>query len=186
LFAFGAKTIPSDRGQQTQQAIGSGLIVYPALVRVVIFHTSAQFYTVNLRFPQNASHIFDADKLQQQIGREIAAPTDHRVRKRRYFRCSSNCRIELGCCIAILGQAKNGSICRAEKTVPNVQRVIKSKTAFVCGTKYGEQHCHFDRACSMKPPVAPQRKSQSGLKIVQRYGDGSSFVFGSQSFQLLV
>jgi hypothetical protein len=38
----------------------------------------------------------------------------------------------------------------------------------------------------MKPPVAAQRKSESSLKIVQCYSDGSSFVSDGQGFQLLV
>jgi hypothetical protein len=37
----------------------------------------------------------------------------------------------------------------------------------------------------MKPPVTAQRKSESGLEIVQCYSDGSSFVFQSQGFQFL-
>jgi hypothetical protein len=34
----------------------------------------------------------------------------------------------------------------------------------------------------MKPSVAAQRKSESGLKIVQCYSDGSSLVFDRQGF----
>jgi hypothetical protein len=63
-----------------------------------------------------------------------------------------------------------------------VQRVIEPKPAFICRSKHCKKHSHFDRACSMKPPVAVQRKSESCLEIVQRYPDGSSFVSEGQRF----
>jgi hypothetical protein len=37
----------------------------------------------------------------------------------------------------------------------------------------------------VKPPVAAQRKSESGLEIVQCYSDGSRFVFESQRFHFI-
>jgi hypothetical protein len=37
----------------------------------------------------------------------------------------------------------------------------------------------------MEPPVAAQRKSESGLEIVQCYSDGPSLLFESQVFQFL-
>jgi hypothetical protein len=67
-----------------------------------------------------------------------------------------------------------------------VQGVIEPKPALICRSKYSKQYCHLDRARSMKPSVAAQRKSESSLKIVQCYSDGSSFVSDGQGFQLLV
>jgi hypothetical protein len=67
-----------------------------------------------------------------------------------------------------------------------VQGVIEPKPSFICRSKYRKKHRHLDRACSMKPPVATQGKSESGLEVVQRYSDRSSFVFESQDLQFLV
>src|SRR5262245_10694577 len=88
--------------------------------------------------------------------------------------------------VAVLGDAKRRSICCAKKTVSHVQRVVEAKSAFICRSKYREKDCHFDRACSMKPTIAAQRKSKAGFKIVQRYCDSPGFVPQSQGFQFLV
>src|SRR5205814_8993306 len=106
--------------QQTQQPVGSRFIVYRVLVRAVVFHASPQLNPVNLRFSQNLPRILHSHKIEQQISGEMAAPTDHCVRKRGYLRGASNSRIQLWRRVAILADAKKRSVCCAEKTVSHV------------------------------------------------------------------
>ena len=63
--------------------------------------------------------------------------------------------------------------------------MIQPKPALICRAKNREKHSNFDGACSMKPPVASQRKSEPGLEIVQRYCDRSSLAFATEAFQFL-
>src|ERR1051325_11445289 len=123
-------------------------------MRSVVFHASPQLNGVNPGFPQNRSRIFNSHKIEQQICREIAASTDHCMRKSGYLCSPSNGRIELWRRVTVLGDAKKRSICRAEETVSHVQGIVEGKSAFVCGSKHRQQHRHFDRARSMKPTVA--------------------------------
>src|SRR5262249_38486666 len=110
----------------------------------------------------------------------------HCMCKCRDLRGATNGRMELRCSVPILAKAKRRSVCCAEETVSHVQRVIEAISAFVRRSKYREQRRHLDGTRRMKPAVAAQRKPQSRLEIMQCYSDGSSFVFESQGFQLLV
>jgi hypothetical protein len=73
----------------------------------------------------------------------------------------------------------------AEKSVPYVQRVIQSNSAFVRSPKNRQKHCDFNGAGRMKPPIPLQRKLQTAPEIMERYSNRSSFALGGHSTQLL-
>src|SRR5882724_9390999 len=151
----------------------------------MILDTSPQLHAVHLRIPQNLSRVLHTEKLEQQIRREIAACSNHSFCERGNFRCSSNRLVQFRHRIRVAVEVKRRAVCCADKTISHVQRVIELKSPLVCRAKSRKKHCDLDRARSMKPTVATQRKSQTALEIVQRYGRRPSFVFSSQSFHLL-
>src|SRR5580693_4406545 len=185
FFAFAAKKITTQGGQQRHQTISSCFVVYAFFVCRVVLNTSPQFHSLNLRVAQNISRICHTQKIEQQIGREIAARRNHSSRKRRNFRCSSDRLVQLRHCVGVAVELKRRAVRCAEKAVSHVQRVIQSDSPLVHGAKKGQKHCNLNCACSVKPAITPQGKTQAALEIVDRYCSRSSLAFGRQSFHLL-
>jgi hypothetical protein len=79
---------------------------------------------------------------------------------------------------------KRRAVCRTDKPVSNVQRVIEAQAAFICCAKNREKYRDLNCACSVKPAIALQGESQAGLNVVERYRNRSSLPLGSQSCQL--
>src|SRR5207244_11371687 len=88
FFALAAKKITTQGGQQCHQTVGSRFVVYAFFMCRMVLNTSPQFYSLNLRIAQNISRICHAQKIEKQLGREIAPLSNHSCRQRRELRCS--------------------------------------------------------------------------------------------------
>ena len=183
FFALAAEKIAAQRGQQRQQAIGCHFIVYPLLMCRMVFNASPQFDTADPCIAQHSSRVFYSKQIKQQIGRQIAARSNHPFCERGNLRCAPDRAIELRHSIRRRIDSERRSVGSTQKTIAHVERIAETQAALIHGAKDGEQHCDFDGAGSVKPAVAAQRKSKTALEVVQCHCARASLTLSSQSLQ---
>ena len=122
---------------------------------------------------EHALHGLDADEVEQEVRREIAARRDHVVRQLADAHHLADRGVHLGVRVPLGGHSKERSVGGAEKAVPDVESRVRRPPTFVNGGVHPGEDGDLDGARRVEPPISLVVERRSRLGVVHGNGEGA-------------
>ena len=173
LAGFGGEEMFfEEQTMQADEAFGGDFVIDAGFMGALVFDAAFDFNAAGAGVFEDAADVIDADEIEQQIGREIAAADDHDFGELADGERAADGAMHGGVGVAITRDAIWASVDHASKSVADLKAIVEADATFFDGFQNAEQDAGFEGAGGVEESVAVIGEPEFGFVVVEGDGDG--------------